>query len=394
MKKIFNNIINTVKNYRPPKFVIFFFFLLPIVVCYIRNLQIDNDTWFLLNHGRYVFEHGIPHIEPFSMHQGLSFVMQQWLSASIFWIVYKYLGEIGLRILIIIIFSLIMFIIYKLGMFLSDKKFYLASSISIMSGVLLSAFMVSRPQIFTYLILIFEIYLLELYIRKKDKKYLYFLPLLSLLQINLHASMWFMLFLFMLPYLVDSFNINFGFIKTEGHNKKPLFIVLFIMLLVGLINPYGIDAVTYIWGSYGIESINKVVGEMKPMSFNTYGLIGYTTIFGVFFVYVFYKKAKIKLRYFLLLCGTLYLTLSHVRNFPLFILSTLFPISEYLKKEFCEYKDKKYPKYFIYFYKVSCVMLLVFVCCFFYNHDTKFTKQSTKAEILCSTNYILKNYNK
>ena len=88
MKKI----VDYIKRYRPPKFMIYFIFLVPIVFSYIKNAKLDNDIWFLLNHGRYVFEHGIVYIEPFSIHNNLNFVMQQWLSSSIFWIIYKYFG--------------------------------------------------------------------------------------------------------------------------------------------------------------------------------------------------------------------------------------------------------------------------------------------------------------
>ena len=42
----------------------FLLFLLFIPCILIRRV-LDNDTWFLLNSGRYVMEHGIPYIEPF-----------------------------------------------------------------------------------------------------------------------------------------------------------------------------------------------------------------------------------------------------------------------------------------------------------------------------------------
>ena len=41
--------------------------------------EIDNDGWFLLNHGRYVLEYGIPYVEPFTIHENFSFVMQHYL---------------------------------------------------------------------------------------------------------------------------------------------------------------------------------------------------------------------------------------------------------------------------------------------------------------------------
>ena len=36
---------------------------------------VDNDAWFLMNSGRYVELFGIPHVEPFTVHENLHFVM-------------------------------------------------------------------------------------------------------------------------------------------------------------------------------------------------------------------------------------------------------------------------------------------------------------------------------
>ena len=43
---------------------------------------VNSDAWFLLNHGRYVASFGIPHVEPFTLHEGFHFVMQQWRHKS------------------------------------------------------------------------------------------------------------------------------------------------------------------------------------------------------------------------------------------------------------------------------------------------------------------------
>ena len=164
MKKMIQKIKKTIKNYRPPKFVIGIILLIPLFFCWIRNSNLDNDIWFLLNHGRYIFDNGFPHVEPFTIHSGLSFVMQQWLSASIFWIIYKYLGEMGLRIILLILLVIIVYIVYKLCMLLSDNKFYLSSGITIVIAMLLAAFyIVDRPQVFSCIIFLLEFYLLELY---------------------------------------------------------------------------------------------------------------------------------------------------------------------------------------------------------------------------------------
>jgi len=43
---------------------------LPLLLClpfFLIQIKLDNDIWFLLNSGRYVLQHGIPFVEPFTM---------------------------------------------------------------------------------------------------------------------------------------------------------------------------------------------------------------------------------------------------------------------------------------------------------------------------------------
>ena len=72
-------------------------------------------------------------------------------------------------------------------------------------------FIVSRPQIFTFVILLLLIYFLETYIKTGNKKILRFIPLLSFLEINLHAANWWFLFLFMIIFDVIFFLIELNF---------------------------------------------------------------------------------------------------------------------------------------------------------------------------------------
>lgn len=393
MKKIINKITNKFKTYNPPKFLIYLLLFLVVITVFLNNKTLDNDTWFLLSHGKYVLENGIPFLEPFSIHEGFSFVMQQWLSATIFYLVYSIFGKLGLRILVSLIFSLIIYVILKLTLLISNNKFYLASLITFSISVFLIPCMVTRPQIFTYLILLLSMYLFELYIKTRKIKYLYILPILSLLLINLHASMWFMLFLFLLPFIIDSFNFKFKLIHGSNYFSIHIIISVLLMFLVGFINPYHLDAITYIFKSYNIKEINDYIGEMKLVSIKEFaGIIRYFLIFIVLSIYIFYKKNDLKLRYFLLLVGTLYLGISSYKGYNLFILGGIFPLSYYLNKEFLEYKNKNYSKKYIILSIITTVLvggLLIVI-----SISTNQEKTIYDAPIQSSINYLEKNYSK
>ena len=77
------------------KITIIFGVVLSVLVLLTINSVIDNDFWFLLKGGDYVMANGIPHTEPFTMHQGWNFVMQQWLSSVIFALIYNTFGVMG-----------------------------------------------------------------------------------------------------------------------------------------------------------------------------------------------------------------------------------------------------------------------------------------------------------
>lgn len=319
----------------PTKYAYLYFFI-PFAVSIIVSTSYDNDIWFLLNQGRYVVTHGIPYIEPFTIHEGLDFVMQQHLAATIFYEVYHWLGGFGLSLLVIIINLLILFFLYKTALVMSDNRKPLSIFFAIgVDILLLMNFIRTRPQIFTYLLLCILLYFLEKYQKEGKVKYLLPLPILSLLEINLHASMWFMLLLFILPYIVENTFFYFQMGKKSKIKVIPLWISVFFMIIFALINPYGLDAIFYIFTSYGNEEINQLIFEMQYPNITTNaGIIVYGCILLVFLCYMFFKKPKIKIRHFCLLLGTAYLALTTYKSLAFFLIGGVFPLVAYLKEYF------------------------------------------------------------
>ena len=364
MKKIWKKI----KKYNLSYKICLLYFFVPIYLLCLTSANIgkENDIWFLLNHGKYVIKHGFPTIEPFSMHQGFSFVMQQWLSAVIFYLTYSVLGKYGLLLVVNIINLLILYFTYKLCILLTDNRKRLSIVLTCITDVLLtSTFLVLRPQIFTYLLLIITLYIMEKFIRCKDTKLIYLLPLISLLQINLHASMWFMIFLFMLPYVVSLF-INT--LKNKNDNRIfKLLIIMILMFLVGFINPYTTKNMFYVFTSYGSIYVNNSVKEMLPpielLYINPfYTFLHYLTVLGIVSVYIANKKAKLNLTHILLLLGVLILATTSIRNYPLLVIGTV-PFLGYNLK--CLFPKKKEPKCSIKdFFDKQYVLLIILLVTF------------------------------
>lgn len=66
--------------------------ILPVVF---MKYNMDTDTWFILNLGRYTLHNGFVSTDPFTMHEGLNYVFQQWLTGIYFWLIYSSFGEWG-----------------------------------------------------------------------------------------------------------------------------------------------------------------------------------------------------------------------------------------------------------------------------------------------------------
>lgn len=342
------------------------FLLMVIFIVYIRNFRLDNDSWFLLNHGKYVFNNGIPYIEPFTIHENLTFVMQQWLSSLIFYICYDIFGIKSLLFLVISCNFLIVFLSYKLCMLISDNNYKISVIVTVIMDILLGAFyVVSRPQIFTFILILLLFYCLELYIKTNKIKFLFLLPIISLLQINLHASMWWMLYTFMLPYLLDGY--KFKYFQHDVYKKRPILIAMIFMFIFAFINPYGLDAITYLFKSYGVDVINDIVREMQPVNVNLFfGKLVYFSILAIFCINILVGKKEIKIRYFLLFVGTSYLALSSNKGFSYFLLASLFPVAFYLRDKIVLKKEQ-----YSFVYKVNFLLgfigiLFIFLCTYFF----------------------------
>ena len=93
---------NIKDDYKSSKWLPIFLIALLSIFVVLVNKKLDNDLWYLLTEGRYILKHGIFHTDPFSIHEGLNVVVQNWLSASFLWVVYDFFGEMGILLLIVI----------------------------------------------------------------------------------------------------------------------------------------------------------------------------------------------------------------------------------------------------------------------------------------------------
>ena len=328
-------------SYHPAKWEAFAFLMIPVLVGILSATCFDNDVWFLIRTGEEIVTNGFPHVDFLTFHENLTLVVQQWLVDVLFFFVYDVGGKNGLYFLTLLVNIYLIFITYHLLMLVTDKKRNLSILFTcVITSSLAFFFLLPRPQIFSFAILITELYVLEHYMKKGNTKILYLLPFLSWLMIQVHASLWPMLFCFWLPFFLNTFSFSIGRLSSEAKPKKPLLLAFIFMILVALINPYGVDAIFYLFRSLNSRSLYHIVPEMRIPDIHTFmGIVSYFCLFVVWIGYFLFTKSKIKIRHFLLLLGTTYLTISSRRGLAYFLIAAIYPLAYYFRSNFYRVRD-------------------------------------------------------
>lgn len=319
------------------------FILLIASILLLFTTRFDNDGWFLLNSGRYVENYGIPHTEPFTIHDGFHFVMQQWLFALGLWKIYE-IGQMqGMLFFNWIMGGLLIFGYYRLLQLSDDNDITISRLLTIPAAFLLSFYICQRPQIASGLIFLIELYTLE-YAGKKAKppKYVYALFfVLSLILINVHAAMWPMMSVFILPYVVESLLKNRlpGFCYTFQWKWKYAVLLWIPVIAAGFFNPYGLEAMTYAFQSYGYTNINSIVTEMHPLAIgtNTYASIILPIVIGLIIIYA---RNPLPLHWVLLFAGTAFMAFLAIRSIFLLLIAGTFPLAHILHQHSFKQKSQ------------------------------------------------------
>ena len=296
-----------------------------------------SDAWFLLNCGRYVETSGIPSIEPFTLHEGWHYVMQQWLFALVLWKIYHAFGTAGLIAFSYLAGAVILFLFQHLVRLTAGGNRMATFAIVVPVGVCLgSAFFCQRPQVVSTAAFLAEIYLLEYYKNKMEcPRWLYpaFFAL-SVIVVNCPAAMWPMLLVFVLPYLAEAlFGTRLAAILPHDSlwTVRRLVVLLAILVAGGFVNPYGIEGVTYTTMAYGDADVQRTILEMQATTLRTGFFTGVVPIVLCFGLAAAYARHPVPLRHLLLAGGTALMALLSVRSLMLFFLFATFPLGYVLR---------------------------------------------------------------
>lgn len=309
------------------KYVTFAWLLIPLValLCVWYKASIDSDSFFLRATGKYILEHReVPKINPFTFHEDFKIIIQQWVVDVINYLLYDNFGVTGMYAWTIIMFIAVSFMCYKyLGMYTDNNKakiYGLLFSVCIIYG-----FVNTRPSIITMVILLCELTILEMVCKGKSKRLLCIIPILSIVGINCHSSMWPMVIIVMLPYVFPPLPYFKSVLKIKEYllEHKEIWLTMIVSFLVGFLNPNGIDGMAYVFLSYSNASTENNIAELRsPKWFSYFGIIIMICTLGIAF-WTYKNKDSLDWKSLYLALGTWLLAIKNLRSAWMLILGAV-----------------------------------------------------------------------
>ena len=347
----------TKKTYRNLIFLIGLLMMIVPICKY--HFVLDNDIWFVLNHGRYIVNNGFPVRDFISIHSDFDFSIQKWLLCVLCYGLYCAFGCTGILVMFFFLYAIIQITMFFLCMYVSDKNI-VASVIGTFTSmlILMSKAASTRPQAFTYLFVLLTVFCLEKYVREHQTKALVVIPFISLLWMQIHSTQWLFIIALFMPYLFDIDLSKVPVINRftkESYKKLPIIIVFIVSLLTGIINPYGIDSLIYNIDSVKDLSWSRGIIECGTLSDFEWMLY---IPFSAIILIAFYFNKKLPLRYAYFFIGTALFGTTR-RNFPYFVLVCSFIIA-YSLKDYQLFSIKNFKKNNHVIIPIAIFMMILF----------------------------------
>lgn len=213
-----------------------------------------NDYWWHVKVGEWICNtHEIPKADIFSWYasaKGMPFTAHEWLSDVIFYVITHLFGSLGM-----FLFSLLIALGIFSAIYWHNRNRIFDNSIifGILFMILLSAqlgvYVYGRPQIFSFILVCSEMYLLYRFVNDENTRTIYLVPVIAVLWSNLHggsSNISYILCLIVLICGLFSFD-HYKLQATRLSNKqiKTLSIVTVLTICGLCINPYGIHMLLY-----------------------------------------------------------------------------------------------------------------------------------------------------
>lgn len=353
------------------------------------------DYYYMKATGDYLLKGGSFNVNPFTVND-LGIITQQWLYCI--WISIVDKGGPVLIFCVVCLYLSIYFVIMHL--YTKNHKLDVYKAFTIFAITIVASggyFIRIRPETISIMLLLLQIFLMEKAYMSGKKAYLYGLPLIMLVEINIHGSVWFTHYLLILAYTFP--NVLKKFAIDNQLNKKEirghLLISSLLMAGVMFINPYGYKMITYTFMTLKNDVFSYIIiaETQKPyalsfMAFIVYALIA-LVVFGV-------SRKALRISSVYLALGFSLMSLMMSRNLMFATLGFTVVLTDILKFIFVTNKktiDFKIKKMDLILVKVV-VFLFAAIFAFVFFDEIVVKKWDTKFSFTKIADYVDENYEK
>jgi hypothetical protein len=277
----------------------------------------DSDTWWHLRSGQLMVEQGrILRTDPFSHTRGgQPWIDHGWLAQIGIYLLYRAGGFPGLSLGLAALVTLTFALVYRQ----STGSPYLRAFAILLAAITSSSIWAVRPQIVSFSLAAVVNFLLDRYKRRRERKYLYPLPLVVLLWANIHggfATAFILLFCYLagetLSWLLGGWN--------EAQQPLSIAVAAAFCLLVVPLNPNGPQMLTYPFRTVGIGVLRDYIQEWASPNFHQLFLHPFIWLFLATLAAVARSGRRVDLTDLALLGCFAYMALLASRNVALFAL--------------------------------------------------------------------------
>jgi hypothetical protein len=307
--------------YLIPSIADLFFVILLVVLSFNLGqfLLGDCDTGYHVRAGEYILETlSIPRMDMFSfLDPPPAWTAHEWLSEIIMALAHDALGLTG----IVIFFAFILSTTYYLHFKFLQKE---SNHILLLTGMALLVIassvihFLARPHLFSLLFVVIWYFVLDSY-QYRNRNYLYFLPLLMVIWVNLHGA-FIIGFVLLGTYFIG--NIIYYFfnkdVKKDTHTSKAkaFFVVGIVCLAASLINPYGYHILLFPFDFVTNQYILAHVREFQAANFQDFHVYKY--LFLIMLAVLMTSRLRLNLIELILVLGFTCMSLYSARNIPMF----------------------------------------------------------------------------
>ena len=382
-------------------------FLIVLLGILITPKVFQNDTYYTITIGEHIVENGIDMKDPFSWHKDLKYTYPHWAYDLITYLIYSAFGFQGIYFTTIFLTIILGLTMYFCNANLNKNRF-LSLIFTILALYFLRDFIAARAQLFTFILFILEVYLIEKYLETSKKRYGVGLIIIPIILANMHLAVFPFYFILYLPYIgewlvyyilrlnliTNTYKIQklynkaentddtqkLNLIKkkidviegqnskeenflskpsykieiTKNKNTKGLIIIMLICLFTGLLTPLGTTPYTYLIKTMQ-GNTTECISEHLPLTL--VNNVNFMVILMVFLILIAFIKTKIRLSDLFMLGGLILLTFYSRRQESMVIIICMFIavrlICNVIKKEILNKLDQGC---------TDIVMIIIWIC--------------------------------